>query len=156
MVGVTASPKEIVKHLNSLIALDYDAAMACQASIDRLDGVPDQAQVRSFMADHRRHILDLAPFVREYQGEPVAEADRRSIVAKGKVLVMGMLGVHAVLEALESNEETVVKAYHKAWIAPGLPLRVRAMLEQNLHDDRRHLAWLQQRLGEMTFASQGR
>ncbi len=155
-MGVTENAKETVKHLNSLIALNYDLAMACQASIDRLDGVPDQAQVRSFMADHRRHVLDLVPFVREYQGEPVAEADRRSLLAKGKVLVVGLLGVHAVLEALESNEEKVVEAYHKAWIAPSLPLGVRGMLEQNLHDDRRHLAWLQQRLGEMTFASQGR
>jgi hypothetical protein len=37
-----------------------------------------------------------------------------------------------------------------------MPPRVRAVIERNLADERRHLAWIQERLGTMTMASHQR
>ena len=154
MREMTASAEEIVKHLNSLIALDYDAIEADKAAIDRLDTVLDQDQLRSFLADHRRHLFDLSPLVREFHGQPVTEADFRRVVTKGKVILGAIIGDRAVMEAMESNEEATTKAYHHALSHPGLPSHVRAVLDRNLADERRHLGWLQQRIGVMTRASE--
>ena len=156
MGEMTASAKEIVKHLNSLIALDYDAIEAYQVAIDRLHTFADQDQLRSFVADHRRHLFDLVPLVRDFHGEPVTEADFRRLVTKGRVVLGGLIGDHAVLEAMESNEETPTKAYHTASSEPLLPTRVRAVLERNLLDERRDLAWIQQRLSVLMVDSEHR
>ena len=154
MGEMIASEEQIVKNLSSLIALDFDAIEAYQAAIDRLHSPLDQDQLRSFLADHRRHVFELSPLVAEFHGRPVTEADFRRIITKGKVVLGGVIGDRGVLEAMMSNEEGTTKAYHKASMEPGMPLRVRAVIERNLSDERRHLAWIQQRLGTMTLASE--
>ncbi len=153
MGEMTLGNEQIVKHLNALIALDYDAIEAYKAAIDRMHSVMDQDQLRSFLADHRRHVSDLTPLVAEVHGTPVTEADFKKILIKGKVVLGGVIGDRAVLEAMESNEETTTKTYQKASTDPGLPTRIRTMLEGHLADERRHLAWLQQRIATMTMAS---
>jgi hypothetical protein len=154
MGEMTASNEQIVKHINSLIALDYDAIAAYEAAIDRLHGVLDQDQLRSFLADHRRHVFELTPFVLEFHGQPVTEADFKKVLTKGKVVLGAVIGDRAVLGAMHSNEETTTKAYHAASTEPGIPARVRAVLERNLADERRHLGWLQQRLSTTTLVSE--
>jgi uncharacterized protein (TIGR02284 family) len=153
MGEMTADSEQIVKHLNALIALDYDAIEAYKAAIDRLHSVLDQDQLRSFLADHRRHVSDLTPLVTELRGTPVTEADFKKILTKGKVVLGAVIGDRAVLEAMESNEEVTTKTYQKAATDSAFPTRIRTVLERNLADERRHLAWIQQRLAAMTAAS---
>ncbi|MGH7435183.1 MAG: DUF2383 domain-containing protein [Polyangiaceae bacterium] len=156
MGEMIASEEQIVKNLRSLIALDYDAIEAYQAAIDRLHSALDQDQLRSFLSDHRRHVFELSPLVAELHGQPVTEADFRRVLTKGKVVLGGIIGDRGVLEAMMSNEEATTKAYHKASMERGMPPRVRAVIERNLSDERRHLAWIQERLGTMTMASERR
>jgi uncharacterized protein (TIGR02284 family) len=154
MGEMIASEARIVKNLRSLIALDFDAIEAYQAAIDRLHSALDQDQLRSFLADHRRHVFELSPLVAELHGQAVTEADFRRVITKGKVVLGGVIGDRGVLEAMMSNEQETTKAYRKGAVEPGMPPRVRAVLERNLSDERRHLAWIQQRLGTMTLASE--
>jgi uncharacterized protein (TIGR02284 family) len=147
MAEMTKNPKIIAKHLNSLIELDFDAVEAYQAAIDRLSEATDQAKLRQFMGDHERHITDLRPLVLELGGAPAQKADIMKVVAKGKVVLAGIAGDHAVLAAMKSNEETSTKTYRKASAEEGLPSHVRAVIERNFADEQRHLAWIEERLG---------
>ena len=152
MGEMTASAEQIVNQLNSLLAIDCDAIETYGAAIDRLHAVPDQDQIRTFMAHHRRHVLEIAPLVREFHGQPVTDADFRRFVTKGKIVLGGVIGDRAVLQAVRHNEETAASAYHKASVEPGIPSRVRAVLERTLRDERDHLGWLQGRLDAGGFA----
>jgi rubrerythrin len=154
MGEMIASEEQIVKNLRSLIALDFDAIEAYQAAIARLQSALDRDQLRSFLADHRRHVFELSPLVAELHGQPVTEADFRRLLTKGRVVLGGVIGDRGVLEAMMSNEVGTTRSYQKASLEPGMPPRVRAVIERNLSDERRHLAWIQERLGTMTLASQ--
>jgi uncharacterized protein (TIGR02284 family) len=146
MAEMTKNSEQIAKHLNSLIELDYDAVEAYEAAIARLTDGTERAKLRAFMADHHRHIVDLSPLVIEFGGTPAKQGDFKRVLTKGKVVVAGLAGTRAVLEAMKSNEETTTKTYRKASTEPGLPSYVRAVLDRNFADEQRHLAWIEERL----------
>ena len=64
------NPKKTVELLNDLIHLDFDAIAAYEAAIDRLHQASDREQLGRFMADHRRHTVDLSLIVRENGESP--------------------------------------------------------------------------------------
>jgi uncharacterized protein (TIGR02284 family) len=146
MAEMTKSPKVLARHLNALIELDFDAVEAYQAAIERLGDPTDQAKLRQFMGDHERHITDLGPLVSELGGAPAQKADIKKVLAKGKVVLAGLVGDRAILVAMKSNEETSTKTYRKASAEEGLPGHVRAVLERNFADEQRHLVWIEDRL----------
>jgi uncharacterized protein (TIGR02284 family) len=139
------SPK-LVHDLNELISLDLDAIEAYEAAIVRLNDAGDKAELERFKADHRRHVTDLTPLVREMGGEATTSPDFKRLLTKGKVVVMGVAGDSGVLEAMKSNEETTTKVYDKARNQPELPMQARTIIERNFADEQRHFAWLEQRL----------
>jgi uncharacterized protein (TIGR02284 family) len=141
--------RKTITLLNDLIHLDYDAVAAYQAAITRLTDRADQAQLLRFMDDHLRHIGDLAFIVRENGGAPVTEADFKMVLTKGKVVIAGLRGDKAILEAMKSNEDATNAAYERALREPLGSMHVRQALERNLNDERRHRAWIEQRLGSL-------
>ena len=145
------NPTKTVTLLNDLIHLDFDAIAAYEAAIARLHEVSDKAQLGRFMADHRRHVVDLTPLVQENGGQAVTEADFKEVLTKGRVVIAGLMGDRAVLEAMKSNEDAANAAYEKATREPrpSRP-RVRAVLERNLADERRHRAWIENRVAAMS------
>jgi uncharacterized protein (TIGR02284 family) len=145
--------KKTVALLNRLIHLDYDAVAAYEAAIERLHLVNDQDQLGRFMADHRRHILDLTAIVIENGGQAVSAADYKEVLTKGRVVIAGLMGERAVLEAMKSNEDATNAAYEKATREPSITSRLRAVLDRNLNDERRHRAWIEQRLVTMQPAT---
>ncbi len=79
-------------------------------------------------------------------GKAVAKADFKRILTKGKVVLGGLMGDRAVLEAMKSNEEVTTKTYRKSVGEAGMPAHVREALDRNFADEQRHLSWLEQRL----------
>jgi uncharacterized protein (TIGR02284 family) len=154
MAEMTRDPKRTVEHLNALIELDYDAIEAYEAAIARLRDLTDQTQLDRFCNDHRRHVVDLTNLVQDFGGIAATRADFKRFLTKGKVVVGGLLGDRAILEAMRSNEETTTKSYQKATAEPGAPSRVRAVLERNSSDEKRHLAWIEQRLARASTSVQ--
>jgi len=146
MAEMTKTSEDTIKHLNALIELDFDAIEAYEAAIERLKDPMEKAQLRKFLDDHTRHVVDLSPLVVELGGKPATKADFKKVLTKGKVVVAGLVGERAVLEAMKSNEETTTKTYRKASSEPGIPARVRAVVERNFADEQRHLAWIEERL----------
>jgi uncharacterized protein (TIGR02284 family) len=145
MAKMITNAAQLIKQLNSLIALDYDAIEAYEAAIARMNELNDKAQLTRFLGDHQRHVVDLVPLVRELGGEPTTKADFKKILTKGKVLLGGLVGDRAVLEAMKSNEETSTKTYRSAIEDHAFPDHMRTVLERNFADEQRHLSWLEQR-----------
>lgn len=148
MATMVGSETSLIKLLNDLIELDYDAIEAYKAAIARVDDLNDRGQLASFLEDHQRHVDDLGPLVRELGGEPAEAGDLKQILTKGKVVIGGLLGDRIVLEAMKSNETDTNTAYERAVGRRDLPANVRAVLARNLADERRHRAWIVQRLNE--------
>jgi uncharacterized protein (TIGR02284 family) len=140
--------KELSKLLNGLIELDYDAIAAYRTAIEKLDNAEDKMALRGFMADHERHIGDLRPFVERF-GEKAADGTNAMVIlTKGKVVIAGLLGDRAILEAMKSNEDETNRRYEKATARADLPAELMDVLQKNLSDERRHRAYIVQRLGE--------
>lgn len=146
--------KEVVAQLNDLIALDYDAIEAYEAALTRLSDQPSKQQLRQFLGDHQRHTVELAGFVAKYGFTPVTQADYKQILTKGKVVLAGLVGDKAILAAMKSNEDDTNTAYARAVAKPGLPESIRITLNRNLADERRHRAWIEQRLQQMEVPQQ--
>jgi uncharacterized protein (TIGR02284 family) len=146
MATTTGSEKDLVQLLNNLIELDYDAVEAYQSAIEKLSQPSDQAQLRQFMEDHRRHVTDLSQIVQGLGATPSASGDIKRVLTKGKVVIGQIKGDRGILEAMKSNEDDTNEAYERASAQQGLPEHVRATLEKNLADERRHRAWIEQRL----------
>jgi uncharacterized protein (TIGR02284 family) len=142
--------EDVIALLNRLVALEYDAIEAYKAASVRLSASGDQAHLAEFVADHRRHVTELGAVVRNFGGEPVSHGDLRQVVTKGKVLLGGLSGESAVLEAMRSNEAGTTRAYEDAMGMPGVPVDVLALLERHRDDERRHRDWMARRIGSTT------
>jgi len=141
-----SSESELVASLNRLIVTDYDAIEAYEAAIFRLSNGEDQATLRLFLEDHRRHIEKLTALVRQSGGFAVDHADLRRLVTKGKVVIGGFMGDDAVLGAMYSNENETNDAYSRASTSRAFAPPVRLALAHFLDDEVRHREWLERRI----------
>lgn len=156
MADMIMQDTQLIEHLNRLIELDLDAIEAYEAAIARLSDPSDKAQLERFLEDHRRHTVELGSVVQELGGTAVTRPDFKRVLAKGKVVLGGLVGDRAVLTAMKSNEDTTTKTYEKATREAGVPIRVRTILERNLADEQRHLGWIEQRLAQSVGERMGR
>jgi uncharacterized protein (TIGR02284 family) len=141
---MVAKNEDLAKLMNDLIALDFDAIEAYDAAIVRLDTASDREQLGRFMEDHRQHVIDLTFLVRDLGEEPQTEADFKRVLTEGKVVLAGLIGDHAVLAAMKSNEDDTNRAYERAVQSQGVPERIMAIFLKNLSDERRHREWIEQ------------
>ncbi len=142
--------REVIAFLNRLIQLDYDSIEAHKSAILRLSDASDRAELGAFVADHRRHVDELAFIVRNLGGEPSSHGDLRQVLAKGKVVLGALTGDCAVLEAMRGNEAASAGHYEAAASQPGIPVDILAVLERNCADERRHYAWYKSRVERMS------
>jgi uncharacterized protein (TIGR02284 family) len=147
MTTLVGTQKNLADLLDALLELDYDAIEAYRAALDRIRDPSDKAQLGAFLADHERHVRELTPLV-EAAGKTAAKGpDIKQWLTKGKVVILGLAGDHAILLAMKTNEDDTNKAYERATGRSDLPIDVRDVLERNLQDERRHRAWIEARLG---------
>ncbi|MDQ2696768.1 MAG: PA2169 family four-helix-bundle protein [Pseudomonadota bacterium] len=136
--------------LKNLIELDYDAIAAYQAAIDRIDDPQTRTQLTQFKGDHERHTRELGEIVRELGETPPTEGDFKAYLTKGKVIIGNLTGDSGILKAMKSNEDDTNAAYERALARTDVsPFRAKEILERNLADERRHRAWIEQRLGQL-------
>ncbi|HZU83082.1 MAG TPA: ferritin-like domain-containing protein [Polyangiaceae bacterium] len=136
--------RDAIALLNRLIELDwrvidtYRLALARAAAVD----APDAAQLAAFIADHRRHIDELALIVRNLGGEPQSRSDLRG--ERGAVAAAALgdpAEPRAWRRALSTGEAQAMAAYEDAASRPGIPVDIVAALERGLRDEQRHCAW---------------
>ena len=131
---------------NRLIALDFDAADAYDAALARIDDGPSRRKLTAFRNDHLRHTLTLGAEVKRLGGKPVRGPDYKRLMTKGLVVLANLAGDRAVLRAMRTNEELTNRAYETALKLKNLTAKQRGLLERNLRDERRHRAWIIDRL----------
>ena len=88
--------------LEDLIQLDYDAADAYQAAIDRLENSSYRTGLAEFKRDHLRHITELGDILSSMGRTPPKEGEKPSWPrARWSSPVMGD---EAILQAMRTNE----------------------------------------------------
>jgi len=146
MATMVGKEKDLTRLLKDLIELDYDAIEAYRAAIDRIEDVRDKTQLRIFLEDHERHVSELTVLIRGMGEEAPKGGDIKAVLTRGKVVIGGLLGDRAILLAMKSNEEDTNTAYARAVGRDDLPAHLRDVIERNLNDERRHLAWVEARV----------
>lgn len=149
MATLIGSETHFIDTLNHLIELDYDAAAAYQAAIERIDDPAIKDQLGQFMSDHQRHTQELGTVVRDLGQLPPSGTDLKAMLTQGKVVIGGLMGDKGILRAMDSNEDDTNQAYEKALLRQDIAAGVEAILQRNLADERRHRAWIENRLGMM-------
>src|SRR5207253_1968321 len=96
--------------------------------------------------DHERHTRDLRPLVERMGEKPSDRPDVKSILTKGKVVLAALVGDRPILQAMKTNEDDTNTAYERAAARSDLTPDVRDVIMRNLADERRHRAYIEQRL----------
>lgn len=143
-----ADAEKIAKHLNDLIELDYDAVAAYDAAIERLENPDYEIKLREFRDDHLAHVEKLGELVQAQGQKPASSSDMKKILTKGQVVLGGLVGDGAILEAMKLNEDQTNTMYENE-AAKDFPPEVHQALEKGLADERRHRAWIQKTLADI-------
>lgn len=146
MVTTVGTEKDIHKLISNLVELDFDAIDAYQAAIDRVDDASIRERLTEFMTEHVRHTQELGRVLVEAGRVAPSKGDIKGVLTKGKVVIAGLGGDKAVLLAMKTNEEDTNIAYERATEHPDASDALREILRRGLNDERRHRAWIEQRL----------
>lgn len=152
MTTMVGKEHTLIELLQDLITLDYDAIKAYEAAIKRLDNTSYQTKLREFCEEHRRHTTNLAPFLEKLGARVPHEADAKSVLTTGKVVLANMIGDHAIIRAMKTNEDDTNTAYERAVQHKEVTPEVRTVLQSNLEDERRHRQWMIATLNERKAA----
>ena len=142
MVTTVGTETTLESLLEDLVQLDYDAADAYEAAINRLQEARFRDRLREFKGDHLRHIAELGDILVEMGRTPPKEGDMKSLLTGGKVVIGGLMGDKAILQAMRTNEADTNAAYERAVAFHGLNTETREVLQRGLQDERRHCEWL--------------
>jgi uncharacterized protein (TIGR02284 family) len=146
MVTMVGTESRIDTLLEDLIVLDFDAADAYEAAIERISNPEWRRTLESFREDHLRHTRELGEILSGMGKRPPTQGDMKSLLTQGKVVIGGLLGESAVLEAMRSNEADTNTAYERAVAFTSLPEKTREVIRRAREDEHRHCDWVLQRL----------
>jgi uncharacterized protein (TIGR02284 family) len=145
MATMVGKESTLSERLSNLIELDYDAINAYREAIERVDDAESKQELAKFMADHERHTEELSAHLKSMGETPPTEGDAKSMLTKGKVMLADLAGDKALLKAMKTNEDDTNTAYERAVEHDDTPAELKAILERNLADERRHREWIEAR-----------
>lgn len=143
MTGKEGNPLHM---LYKLIELDHDAIEAYDAAIERVEDSVSKSALVAFRADHERHVDELSAVLHGMGFDAPSKGDIKRVLTKGKVIVGNIVGDRGILLAMKTNEDDTNVAYERAMARADLAPEVKEILARNLADERRHRAWMEQRL----------
>jgi uncharacterized protein (TIGR02284 family) len=142
MVTTVGTESTLEDLLSDLIQLEHDAKDAYQAAIDRIENADFRTELAAFREDHLRHIEELGGLMAEMGREAPQEGDMKSLLTKGKVVLAGLIGDKAILQAMKTNEDDTNTAYERAARKDDASPEAHAVFERALADERRHRDWI--------------
>lgn len=141
-------PEEIARKVRSLIQLDVDAIHAYQQAIDKITVPLIKEQLRRYKDDHERHVRELSERLSALGEEPPRPSpDLKGYLIEGFTALRSMTGTEGALKAMKTNEQLTNRRYDEARHMAA-PAELHALLEANYEDERRHLAYFEQALGD--------
>lgn len=143
MATTVGNENELNDLLKHLIRLDYDAAEAYAAAVDRLNSTTFKNTLSLFREDHLRHTRELGQILSARGESPPDGPGGKRFLTKGKVVIANLFGDTAVLHAMLSNESDTNTAYERAVKNPVADDEVRKVLQRNLEDERKHKHWIE-------------
>jgi hypothetical protein len=146
---------QLVADLKRLVHLDIDASLAYAQAIDGVDEEHEDVrrQLEAFKGDHERHILELSNVLLALGHEPPEyKRDAKGFFIEGMTAIRAALGTRQALKAMRQNELMTNKRYGDALELTGLPREVMDIIVRARDDERRHLAFIEERLH--AFATQ--
>ncbi|BCS53565.1 DUF2383 domain-containing protein [Geobacter sp. SVR] len=138
--------EELLDKLNELIHLDIDAIHAYDQAIKNVREQLIKDKLILFKSDHGRHVAELSAKVRELGGvPPELTSDFKGYFITGFTALRSLTGTKGALGAMETNEKLTTSKYEEAekWDCPA---DIAMLLQANLVDERRHLAFVREKL----------
>jgi uncharacterized protein (TIGR02284 family) len=142
MATAVGTEDKIKNLLGDLIQLDHDAVLAYDAAIERLGNANHRAALTKFRLDHLRHVEELGAALAALGRQPPGEGNMKSWLTQGKVVLGGLIGDKAILQAMKTSEDDTQTADQRAVQHRNASAELRANLERGLADERRHRDWL--------------
>jgi bacterioferritin (cytochrome b1) len=143
MTTLVGTQNEFHDALYALCELDYDAAEAYKAAINRLENVQYKHRLTEFLHDHERHIQDISSILKKHQQKTPKGPDMKQYLAQGKVALANLLGDTAILKAMITNEEDTNTAYERVNKYADKWEDAASIVAQGLDDERKHRQWLE-------------
>lgn len=144
MTTLVGIQDNFVTALQELVELDFDAAEAYLAAINRLDNLVYRTKLQEFREDHLRHIRELTELLQRHgEDAPTGPSAVKQWLTKGKVVLADLAGDHAILAAMKSNEDDTNTAYERMVAHKNKWLDAEDTLQRGLSDERRHREWLE-------------
>jgi rubrerythrin len=143
MVTLVGTQNQFSDAIKALIELDFDAADAYEAAIDKIDTVEYKKKLEGFRQDHLKHTQALSQLLRDHNEEPPVGPDHtKHYIAEGKVTIAGLIGEKTVLKALNSNEVDTNTAYDRINERTDIWEEAKPIIKKGREDEHRHKQWL--------------
>ena len=146
MVTLVGTETDFLETLRNLVQLDLDAMEAFDLAVARIENAEYRDQLEAFKDDHIRHSEELSKIVTELGGKASTGPGTKQNVTTGGVVLADMVGDKRILEALKANEDDTNKAYERAVEMSGDQPSADEVLRRGLADERRHRAWIEEKL----------
>jgi hypothetical protein len=134
--------RELGALLGHLIVLEYDTQAAFEAAAARLGRSAYREQLREFLADQQRHIVDLKAMAARISDAVPSGPDAKQMLVRGLLMVANLAGDRAILYALGGTLDEMNVAYERAITHHAATPEVLAVLQRHFMDERRHRSWL--------------
>jgi uncharacterized protein (TIGR02284 family) len=132
-----------LEQLVTLVQLDIDAAQAYAQAIETIGIQEIRDRLDEFREDHERHVDELSAAITRLGGKPPERApDLKGQLIGGYTAIRSAMGIAGALRAMKNNEILANRIYEQA-LALELPDDVKAIVERNREDERRHLAYIE-------------
>ncbi|MEX0797941.1 MAG: demethoxyubiquinone hydroxylase family protein [Bacteriovoracaceae bacterium] len=138
---------KIIKKLEDLHQLDFDAVKAYEEAIERIKNPTIKNKLTEYKNDHLNHLQNLEELIVSKGGEkPDRKKDIKGYLIEGMTLIRSSMGDEQALKAMRQNEEITNKKYADALKELSSEPEVSKVLNHNYEDERKHLVFIKEAL----------
>ena len=138
--------ESFIEELKDLLCLDYAAADAYEAVIERISNETYKSKLEEFKDDHLTHIENITTFFKRGGHDYPTSAGMKKILTQGKVVLANLIGDATLLKAMKSNEQQTTQSYEHINKYNEIPEGIRGALLKGYEDEKKHLSWIEQEL----------
>jgi uncharacterized protein (TIGR02284 family) len=136
--------------VQDLIHLDMDAIKAYEQAIKACEHQNVSSQLRSFQADHQRHVRELSEEMRKLGEQPKVSTDLKGFFIE-KFTAITSMGTRSALMSMRGNEQLTTSRYKAALDLQDLPETTKQIIRNNYADEQRHLEWIKSALDQKVW-----
>ncbi len=140
---------ELIRKLHSLAQLDTDAVAVYDEALEHVTDDDVRKRFEEFQGEHRYHADQLTSAIERLGAErPSFEEDFTGRMAEWVTAIRSQRGTQGALHAMETAEHYHNRHYDEAVAWDVGDAELAQMLQQFDDDEKRHLAFIEERLGK--------